>query len=199
MAYQGRELKKSRKFVSELYIETTSYDIGKVIDNVVNKFPVYAYCLHDKDTYTVNDTDDESKIGQYKKDHIHVVMETSSPMQLGYVAKLLEVPSNFVQICDNKIGAYQYLVHKHNPEKYQYNPSEVVTNIENFQKKYLTDNDGAMKAKIIIDHIQEVQSYLTLTELSVWTVQNYVWDEFRRGQHLFTAILNEHNLMYRKD
>lgn len=204
---ESRELIKSRVFTCMLYLDSEDYDIGEVLNNAKLNFVQYAYIVHDSDTYAQIDAErwqDKHPgeevpftVGTPKKSHIHLVVITSNATQLGLVASLLGIRSNYVEKVKNKIGAFQYLVHKNNPEKFQYDASQVVTNIEDFAKKYLRDEDGTMKASKILEFIQSTPRVLSITEVSCWCIENYVWDEFRRGQHIFSSLIFEHNSLYK--
>lgn len=200
--YQGRECCKSRYFAVLLYPDSNNYNSDVVLKNVQAKFSTFAYILHDRDIWTAVHDDElefefkEENIGKPKKPHIHVVLYSDGPKQLGLVAKMLGISSNYVRTVENKVGAYQYLIHQNNPEKVQYKVEEVVTNIENFRKKYFS-KDGTMKAYQILEFIESVDRPLTVTEVSRWCMNELVWDEFRRGQHIFTQIINDHNFKYK--
>lgn len=199
--YEGRELKKSRYFAALLYPDSIQYNVSEVLKNVTTKFEQYAYILHDRDIWTaVHDEEIEydftdDLIGKPKKSHIHIVLYSDGPKQLGLVARMLGIKSQYVRCVENKVGAYQYLIHANNPEKTQYGIEEVVTNIENFQKKYFSV-DGIMKALNIVEYIESIHGVVSVTQISKWCMREYCWDEFRRGQHIFSAIISEHNLPY---
>jgi hypothetical protein len=83
----------------------------------------YAYILHDKDV-----KDDGT--GVLKDDHYHFYIEFKNPRSLNSVAEDLTVPANMVCQVYSKKGILQYLTHQNQPEKYQYNPDEVVSNFD---------------------------------------------------------------------
>lgn len=198
IVYSGRELERSKTWQAVLYPDATNYRCDDVINNIKNLSYRFAMILHDDDYYTSNDDVDESLVGTQKKVHFHVVFFWDNSYQLGYIAHKIGLPSNYLQKVASRNGAIQYLVHKNNPEKHQYNISDIVTNIEKLQSKYFSDDDCIMKASKILSYITSYPTYLTVTSVAEWSIQENCWDEFRRGQHLFTALINEHN-MYRKD
>lgn len=169
-----------------------------MIQNIKNLSYRFAMILHDDDYYTSNDDVEDSLVGTQKKVHFHVVFFWDNSYQLGYIAQKIGLPSNYLQKVASRNGAIQYLIHKNNPEKHQYNISDIVTNIEKLQSKYFSDDDCIMKASKILSFITSYPTHLTVTSVAEWSIQENCWDEFRRGQHLFTALINEHN-MYRKD
>lgn len=202
--YSSREKIKSKIFSSVLYEDSTSYNYEEILKNIKANSVQYAYIVHDKDEVTLNDLEEQEGIeevqlkyvGEKKKKHTHVVWIVDNSIQLGLAANIMGIPSNYVKKVKNKVGALQYLIHKNNPEKYQYEPECIVTNIENFRKKYTEDLEGIVKAIKIMDFIDSIEGPVTISAVARWSTENYCWDEFRRGQHLFTAIIKEHNFKY---
>lgn len=197
--YSEEETLQKKIWWAVIYPDATNYDCMQVIDNLQKKFPQYAIAFHNHDVFTADDTDDESKIGLPKKDHFHILWIDDKTISRGRSANILGIPSNYIKTVDNKTKALQYLFHKNNPEKYQYNPNEVVTNIPDFVKRYNKDEDGNMKAQKITTYIFNCETFLSLTQLTKWCIDNYCWDELRRGQHIFTALINEHNQLFSKE
>lgn len=192
--YSGRELERSKTWQAILYPDSKSYDYDKVIENIKLKSYKYAYIIHDQDYFTSSDALNENDIGTYKKTHVHVVFFWDNSYQLGYISKKIGLPSNYLQKTESRTGAIQYLIHKNNPEKHQYNIAEIETNIEKIQSKFFSGDDCIVKASKIIDFIISYPGFLSVTDVSLWSVSENCWDEFRRGQHIFTTLINEHNM-----
>ena len=75
--------------------------------------------LHNKD---VNPT------GEKKKAHYHVLLVYSGPTTYNAVAKFTaSLNATIPQPLESLRGMYRYFTHKDNPEKYQYEESEIVT------------------------------------------------------------------------
>lgn len=75
--------------------------------------------LHDKD---VNPT------GEPKKAHYHVLLVYSGPTTYNAVAKFTaSLNATIPQALESVRGMYRYFSHKDNPEKYQYNETDIVT------------------------------------------------------------------------
>lgn len=199
--YSGRELTRSKTWSAILYPDATNYSCDEVLKNIKLQAYKYAYILHNEDYYTQSDIDesvDESIIGKPKKAHFHVVFFWDNVYQLGYIANRIGLPSNYLQKTESRSGAIQYLTHKNNPEKHQYSISEITTNIEKIQSKFFADDDVVMKASKLIDYITTFQGPLSVTAVCQWSVYENCYDEFRRGQHLFTSIIKEHNDYYER-
>lgn len=75
--------------------------------------------LHDKD---INPT------GEPKKAHYHVIMTYDGPTTFNNALNVAKsVNANTVQPLEQIRGYYRYFTHLDNPEKYQYNDSEITT------------------------------------------------------------------------
>lgn len=75
--------------------------------------------LHDKD---VNPT------GEKKKAHYHVLLVYSGPTTYNAVAKFTaSLNATIPQALESVRGMYRYFSHKDNPEKYQYQESDITT------------------------------------------------------------------------
>lgn len=205
--YTSREEIKGRCFQCIIYPDSEDYDCNDVLEDIKIKSVQYAIAYHDKDQYSQvdyenyieeNNKNPDWNIGDPKKPHFHCILIFSNSKQLGLVASMIGIKQNYLQKVENKEGALQYLIHKNNPEKYQYNITDVESNIVKLEKKYF-DLDNDMKASNILDEIimrSAEGKEVTVTSMALWCVYNNCWDEFRRGQHIFTSIIAEQN---RKD
>jgi hypothetical protein len=88
----------------------------------------YAFIYHNKD---INDN------GELKKAHYHIIIyehkRTYCSTILNKLVELLGVNPLAITIdkCVDIQGAIQYLIHKNDKEKYQYNELDIVSNIDN--------------------------------------------------------------------
>ena len=142
--------------------------------------------LHDKD---VNETTNE-----IKKAHWHIIISFAnkkSYKQMVEISKLLNAPDP--KSIANLQGAVQYLWHRNNPEKYQYNKSDVVAHNGFKYRQYLTDIgvDTDMILQEIIQWVQETgcSEYGDLVNYSV-SEKFDDWFQTVRSQTIFlTAYL----------
>lgn len=75
--------------------------------------------LHDKDV---------DPTGEPKKPHYHVILVYGSPTTYNNVKSLTDrLDQPIPQPLEQVRGYYRYLTHKDNPDKYQYNDSDIVT------------------------------------------------------------------------
>lgn len=198
--YNKWEQQEGKSFCCEIYVESESYDSNVTLSKLPYYFKNFYYCLHDKDVYSEEDLykyqqnnngkSPEWHVGDTKKPHFHIVVTKSSNAQLGFIAKQLEIPSNFVQRCKDTKGAIQYLIHLNNPEKYQYQREELITNDDNINKILRKKVDSDEKAEKLFDVICNTE-ISTITALCKFAIEHNCWDELRRGQHIFSQLLME--------
>lgn len=89
----------------------------------VEQCPNYAWIIHNKDT-------DKDKPAEPIEDHIHAYVEFPNPRSFASVAEILGVPENMVCKVIDKNGILQYLIHKNQPEKFQYGFDEIHSNFD---------------------------------------------------------------------
>lgn len=95
-------------------------DIKVIAERIKSLTQIKSWCiiLHDKDR-----RDD----GTAKPPHFHAVVTLSSAMTVKTIAEALHLEPQFInKIRTTTKSAQIYLVHRNNPEKFQYNPQEVL-------------------------------------------------------------------------
>ena len=111
----------------------------------------FAFILHDKDTYTLDDekANPEHKAGTLKSAHWHIIIvfEDGQQQQIKYVAKWFDVPENYVlKIKSRNVeDAFDYLIHQNAPHKHQYDASEVTANFD--YMAYIANNSMFLTRK----------------------------------------------------
>ena len=110
---------------SKLY-NLSAYNLPKFADDLERCSFLYAFIIHDRD---INDN------GEIKTVHIHLYLCSDKRHQLKYYIYLLSDLLNIneelisVRVSNSDAGDIQYLVHKNNKEKFQYNVDDIKTNI----------------------------------------------------------------------
>lgn len=202
--YTEREQQQDYKFQCILYPDSESYNCDILLNRLGSFWDHAVYIKHDKDFYTETEVDlwkaenksDECpfEIGELKKPHYHVVAWTNKkPLLLGNAATKFDIESNLVQRTKSLRGSIRYLIHKDNPEKYQYSFEDLILidiDEKEIQKHLRMDCDAMDKGKMIFDYIQ-THERITLTQLTKFALESNCYDELRRGQHLWTAIIKE--------
>lgn len=134
----------SQKIDNKLIADITEY-LKQTTDT-------YAMILHDKDTL-----DD----GELKKKHLHIVYERSKRIrlstELNNLSKQFAINVNAISIEKTKdfVGSVQYLIHKKQPSKYQYDISKIITNIDNDE---LTNYINMENNSISYEYLSEIIS-----------------------------------------
>lgn len=122
---------RSRNFALVTYLSLEQVDAYCKLPHVKN----YAWILHDKDV---------KEDGSPKEPHIHLVVVYTNARTLSAVrADFAQYEQNTMsEYCIDLEGAYDYLLHKRNPEKYQYEKDLVHTNVGYFRGDYSSAEDN---------------------------------------------------------
>lgn len=137
MAEPKRE-KRSYKFCLITYL--TEADLVSCLNNHIQSIRGFEYIYHDKDLQ-----DD----GTPKEPHFHVNLILYSARKLADVRCWFfgfdsqGLPANTLgQICMDIGASHGYLTHKENPDKFQYNPEDIVsTDLSLFERKVDLSDD----------------------------------------------------------
>lgn len=203
--YKDRELIESKKFIAQVYTASESYDPQRVINGLKFYWPEgteWFYIIHDSDSWTEDDVIDYQikqkeeppfVAGEVKKEHIHIVINLPYPITLGNAANKLGIPSQYVQDCLSVKSSVQYLIHLNNPNKFQYTLDKIVTNVDNkrLEKLMKKEVEAQEKAVLLLDYIE--LGCTSITDLAQYAIKSGCWDELRRGQHIYTALIYERN------
>lgn len=96
-------------------VVTNDFQCRKNIKEACIDFPVWAYIDHQPD-------DEEGK------EHTHFLLRQNGTRSVKQMAERLQIPSNYVQVV-RKVGAFRrYMIHVDNPEKKQYEISDIHSN-----------------------------------------------------------------------
>lgn len=170
--------RRDRKFELVLYPDSDSYHCDAIIQLAQSYFSDWAYCLHYADT-----TDD----GVLKKPHIHFVGKLSEVRSPDVVCKDLGLPINAISNIKSWKAACRYLIHLDQPQKYQYQPDDVVSSFAILSFFSLPDEEQARR---IMEYI--VQNGCTkVSDVTLWALNNGCYSGFRRGFAIWNQILRE--------
>ena len=106
------------------YITVTDNDPAnweKIIKVAKSSYKFYWYVYHDKD---------KNEDGSIKKKHLHLVCYDSSPATIKKAVENFKDATlpNLVEGCRNGRAMLRYLIHLDDSDKFQYSPTEVITN-----------------------------------------------------------------------
>lgn len=119
--------------------------------------------LHDKD---INPT------GEKKKAHYHVLLVYSGPTTFSAVSKFTaSLNATIPQALESVRGMYRYFSHKDNPEKYQYEESEITTvngfNIADLVELTKSEVNEIKKSVLLLIRETNITEYSDLVDLLV--------------------------------
>lgn len=125
-----RKTPRPYAFCISTYIQTVHVDEFLRSSNWVQH---WAYCFHDKDTWTQKDNENNSKHiqGEPKEPHTHIILYTYNGKSSSSVKKLFDrfsiekygidnKQNTFVEVCNDMTSQYRYLLHFDDPDRYPY-------------------------------------------------------------------------------
>ena len=175
---------RSRNWSWIIYPESAPENWRTILDESGEKW--IESPLHDKDINELT--------GEPKKPHWHIIISFSnkkSYKQAKLISELLNAPEP--QSVGSLQGSVQYLWHRNNPEKYQYNKADVVAHNGFKYRQYLTDVgvDTDIILQEVIQWVKETgcSEYGDLVDYSV-SEKFDDWFQTVRSQTIFlTAYL----------
>lgn len=177
---------RSRTFALELYPEDETH-VDKL--EYIKNFYEYAYILHDKDVWE-EDTE-EHKIGELKKPHWHVIIRLNNPRSIESLKKELQM--KHIETC-NFYAYTRYLIHKDQPQKYQYNKNEIITNIQLRVDNALKRDYNAQEqdSRILLDYIFNKQGgVLTFKMLVQYAIDNNCLIELKKNTYFYKSFCDD--------
>ena len=173
-------MKQDRKWELVLYPDSDSYNVSCVLADLTGVFDQWAYILHDSDV----DSD-----GNPKKLHYHFYGKCADKLTASGLAYRVHVPESACRAVSSWKGALRYLVHADNPEKHQYNVSDISANFPLAGIFTLSDD---MQAARIFSYISDTRC-TSVTTLTGWALQNGFYSALRRGFAIFSQLLRENS------
>ena len=115
----------------------------------------YAFIYHDKD---IED-------GKLVPPHYHILLMLRNNKSISAVRRMFPTRQNtLASILKDKSGAFIYLTHGDNPEKYQYNPDDIVC--DNWQYWSSLDKDGENPNEKTLNILDDMARKIPLYELA---------------------------------
>jgi hypothetical protein len=146
-------------FHREISIGHLNGALQNLVNDKYNCRASYYMILHDKD---------KLENGESKEPHYHIVIEvpyakrTRVKTMFNLIREYVECTENIISIdtCVDVCSSVQYLIHKNNPEKYQYDISEIFHNNES-RLNYLMKDIGNLELLTgeLLEIIEQETSY----------------------------------------
>lgn len=168
-----------------LYLDNESHLL--LLKDLIEKYH-YAYILHDKDK-----NDD----GTLKKPHYHLLLFFKNARWGSSILNDIDIDNpNLIEFRENKASAIQYLVHSNNLDKFQYDYTDIITdiNIDLYFNKLKNKEDTDIA--IIFDYIVNYSGILYYIQLYNYVLSNGLWSSYRRNYSIIKDLVNEHNSNY---
>lgn len=169
---------KSRYFMFIIYTDNDEH--LQSLDYIKKNYN-YVGILHNQD---------KTEDGEIKKQHYHIIIKFENQRGLHSVCNEIGIEENYCKKLNSYTRSLRYLIHRDNPDKYQYNIDEVFgTLIDDFNKAINdeTEEDSVIK---IIDIIEN-NDIKSLKQLCLLMCKNHLYSTFRRNYSLFKDIFME--------
>ena len=193
-----KEKYRARVHLILLYPENEEH--REALDKISKSYD-YAGIIHDKDTWTEEDEKEnpEHKQGEFKKEHIHIVLRTPNATWNIALCKELGIDEKFCEQAKNIDNALQYLIHYNDADKATYEVNDVFGSlrtklIESINKVEKSEGEKVVE---LIAFIRDYEGVLTITEFAEYCARNGYWAEFRRSGAIFVKIIDEHNASFK--
>lgn len=143
--------------------------------------------LHDKDV-------DEK--GELKKPHYHFVVKFLNQRSRTAVAADLGIEQNYLEPCRDFKNSVTYLLHKNQPDKYQYDIEEAFGSLKPALAKLMDDDTEDEKALRILDILDGIEGTVKYSAFIRMCAEKGLWSDLRRGGYIFVQAVKEHNEKY---
>lgn len=191
---KDREKGRDRSFNLCLYPDNPEHK--EVIDLLSNPNGEYRAvgCCHDMDVYTSG----EHK-GEFKKPHFHFIVKFKNPHYISGVATEFAIDKQYIQFTDGWNNSARYLLHWGTPDKYQYDPSDLVGTLKSEVLKLIDDTTDDTKLSEITKYINSYVGIISYANLWDYVLKQGYTSVYRRFYSIFTDIVGEHNAeIYRR-
>ena len=143
--------------------------------------------LHDKD---------KNEDGTPLKPHYHFVVKFQNAIWRNSLAKDLGIQPNYLEVCRDFKNSVTYLLHKNNPEKYQYDVEEAFGSLKPALLKLVNDDTEDEKALQILNILESIEAPVKYIDFIRMCAEKGLWSDLRRGGYIFVQAVKEHNELY---
>lgn len=139
---------KSRIRHFNMVLYSTEDELLKMFVKYKERITRYAYIVHDKCVYDRDIYEEDGKTlkhkqGEAEKVHIHLLLSVYNNTTCSAIKKLFSTDTDKprVEPMNDIYGSFRYLIHKDNPEKYQYDLLSVQSNDMNYYLSLETNGE----------------------------------------------------------
>ena len=190
---------RSRVAMIELYPEHL-VDMHFLYNLVVSGSFPYACILHDNDVYDSDREPDENGNGghckgEFKKEHVHVVLKFSNAKTNTAVSKQFLLNPRFVVMWDSCKEALAYLDHHQYVDKYQYDYRDIFGTLPcEVREAHQHIHDKYSAFGVLYDYIQE-DGYKSMSELVRFASHQHLTECMLNHWSKFNTLIMEHNAL----
>lgn len=164
-----KKIIKKRAWAFVLYLESAPSDWMDKLKQSGLKIAISPY--HDKDI---------NPDGTPKKPHYHIILVYDGPTTYNNVKSFTDSLNQPIpQALEQVRGYYRYFSHKDNPDKYQYDETEIVTlggfNISDFVE--MTKSEALIIKRELI-HLIEDEDFIEYSDFLIFVEQNGTEEQF---------------------
>lgn len=191
---KDRKTGRDRLFNLCLYPDNPEHK--EVIDLLSNPNGEYRSvgCCHNMDVYESG----EHK-GEFKKPHFHFIVKFKNPQYISGVSTEFAIDERFIQFTDGWNNSARYLLHWGTPDKYQYDPTDLVGTLKSEVLKLIDDTTDDTKLSEITKYINSYVGIISYANLWDYVLKQGYTSVYRRFYSIFTDIVGEHNAeIYRR-
>ena len=188
---KDREKDKDRNFMLLLYPDNS--DHKRVIDLLSNYNGEYRAvgCCHNMDVYETGD-----QKGEFKKPHFHFIVKFINPRYISGVSIEFAIDERFIQFLDNWKNAARYLLHWGDPDKYQYDPVDLVGSLKSEVLKLIDDTSDDTKLQEITRYLNNVPGVISFANVWDFVLKQGYANVYRRYYSVFSDLIGQHNSDY---
>lgn len=145
----------------------------------------YSAILHDKDL---------DKDGNVLKPHYHVIVCFPRQKDLSALSSELGVKPNYIEPVRNRQYAERYHIHADDPDKYQYDPSEIFGTLADRVRAHVasgaTEEDKVKSLLVLLDSMPVPCTY---RQFLIACCDANLYSVFRRLGNVLRHLMDEHN------
>lgn len=188
---KDRENDKDRNFMLLLYPDNPAHkDVIDLLSSPNGEYMAVG-CCHNMDVYESG----EHK-GEFKKPHFHFIVKFKNPRYISGVSIEFAIDERFIQFLDNWKNAARYLLHWGDPDKYQYDPSDLVGTLKSEVLKLIDDTSDDTKLQEITRYLNNTPGVISFANVWDYVLKQGYANVYRRYYTVFSDLIGQHNADY---
>lgn len=149
------------------------------------------------DDFDIDEFDGENISVQEPKPHVHYIIHHQDNVWITQIANSIGLGNQKERIwkAKSKDRALLYLIHRNNPEKYQYDIADVKGDMQVRLAKLINADERSEEEACLslFDFIKYSENELTMTEIIYYALDNGLYSHLRRSSRLVECAIKEHN------